>query len=256
MKRLSPKNKTKIIRLANKGLSLNKISKLTGKSKSTIYYHVKNFVKKVSCINLSLLNEWERGYLIGFFFGDGNLAFPKKEYSYRVIFNLNKKKEEEIAKRIEHILKKAGGKPFRVLFKNPRNKNLLRIVCVSKNLYEFCKNNIVYKIKKEFRGMKNVQKKSHLKKLNFSKKFICGFIGGIIDSDGYINLKKGYSATISSSSRKFINQLGFILEQMYIDFSIYKNKNLFVLRFKTYDYKMFQEKFNSIKGRWSNGRTH
>lgn len=248
MQRLTKFEKTKIFKLAREGISLNKISEITKKSKSTLYYHISHLVRKNSVVDIKRLTEWERGYLLGVFFGDGHLDFREKTYSYRVVFSLNKKGEQKIANRILSILKKAGGKPYIVLFKNPRNKNLLRIVCVSKNLYEFCKNNVVYKIKAEFRGMKNVRKKSHLKNIDFNSDFIYGFIGGLIDSDGYIS--NDLTTTISTSSAKFVTQLSQIFKKIGLKISVYFNKKVdsYTLRIKTADYRKVIKSVKAIKG--------
>jgi intein-encoded DNA endonuclease-like protein len=147
MKRLTNSERNKIVNLAKSGVSLNKLSKISGRSKSTLYYHVQNFIRKNPNVELSLLTEWERGYLLGLFFGDGNLDFRKSSYQYRVVFNFNRKTEMPIVKRLMTMLEKCGCRPYLGLFKNKANKNLARVVCLSKVLYEFLNKFVVYKKK-------------------------------------------------------------------------------------------------------------
>lgn len=257
MKRLGTEMKIKIIEFAKKGLSLNKMSKITGKSKSTLYYHVKTLVRKVSKINLDSLTDWERGYLVGFFFGDGNLAFPKGEYSYRVVFNFNKNTEKEIANRITTLLKKTGGNPFEVSFKNFRNKSLLRVVCISKTLFNYLKEYTVYK--KKTKGKNIISRKSYLKNFeHWSTEFKFGFIAGMIDSDGYIGLDKGsIRVLITSSSKKLSDQIYFMLNSLKIvSFLQYsKFNNNWTIRISTPQFNIYRNKINCLKGRWSNGMT-
>jgi len=60
--------------LAKKGLSLRRISAQLGIPKTTVYFHVKAYCRKMTYINLKALSEKEKGYLVGMFVGDGNLT--------------------------------------------------------------------------------------------------------------------------------------------------------------------------------------
>lgn len=57
--------------LARNGLSLRAISRNTGINFSTVHKYAKQFSKKHSVMDFSVYDQYELGYIIGFFVGDG-----------------------------------------------------------------------------------------------------------------------------------------------------------------------------------------
>lgn len=252
MKKLSKEQILKIKKLARKGHSLNHISREMKLSKSTIYYHAKAFVKKNSKVNLTKLTEWERGYLVGFFVGDGNFDIRKDSYSYRIVFNLNYQSDSKIAKRLLSIIRKSGGKPY-----TTRYKNLLRVICISKKLYEYIKGFVIYR--KVRRWKRVISKKMGIKETKkWSKNFKLGFISGMIDSDGYVGPdRNSIRVLISTSSKLLARQLHELCKDINLSSTIQKSttKKTLTIRLSTPSFLKFFTSINCVKGRWSNGRT-
>ena len=88
MKRLSKSEISTLIEMSKNGTSLNNICRKFNLGKSTVYYHVKKYVKKMSKIDMEKLSEWETGYIVGLFISDGNLSFGRRNYSYKTVFSL------------------------------------------------------------------------------------------------------------------------------------------------------------------------
>ena len=249
MKRLDKKRKRLIKNLARKGYSLNRLVKTTSLPKSTIYYHVKNFVKKMSKPKLDKISNWERGYLVGLFVSDGHLTFNKKSYNYCIVFSLNAISEEKIAKNLIRILNKIGICSHETFY-----KNLRRVVCVSKKIYNYLKNYVIYD------RINGLNKKVSLKNFSgWNSNFRFGFIAGYIDGDGYIGLDRGSSirVLISTSRVSLSRQISEILNSLKIRNTIQFNQkeSQYTIRLSTPFYKKYQNKIGCIKGSWSNGRT-
>jgi len=214
--------------------------------KSTVYYYVKNLVRKNSRVELAKLNEWERGYLLGLFVGDGNFDVRKKTYSYRVVFNLNYMSDLPISERIANIIRKASG-----LVYTTRYKNLLRVICISKRVYEFIRKFVVYKKKR--RGNRMINKKLGVKGINgWSKEFKFGFISGMIDSDWYVGPDRGsIRILISTSSNLLARQIYEICKSLGILSTIQKSKNnkTLTVRLSTPSFIKFKNQIKCVKGR-------
>ena len=222
------KERIKIIKeLAKRGLSLAQISKITAISKSTLYYHLKGIVRKCKKMDLSNLSEFERGYITGMFVGDGNFDIRKENYSYRVVFNLNRKSEQPIISHLIKILKKGGANPYVSNY-----RNLSKVIVVSKRLYEYLNTFVVYK--KSRRGNKVINKKICIKNFSsWSKDFKFGFISGLLDSDGYVGPHgNGIRAFIFTSSHRLATQVYQIVKSLNLEASIrtLNPKNLWYIR--------------------------
>jgi len=57
-------------------------------------------------LNLDLLSEWERGYIIGLFLGDGDINKGRKNPPYVVRFTLDAKRDKDISLILRQILRK------------------------------------------------------------------------------------------------------------------------------------------------------
>lgn len=210
MNRLTESEKEKILNFAKGGKSLNKISFETSIPKTTLYYHLKNHIRKNSQLELKKASEIEIGYILGLFFGDGHFDIRKNNYSYRIVFSFDLRRDKKIVKKLIQIFKTMKGKPYIVTFSS---RNTVRVICISKKLFLFLKNFLVYK--KLQRGKAIINKKFYLKNIdNWNKDRIRGFIAGIIDSDGHIGRTKYNSEfiTIATFSKKFAQQIIYFLE--------------------------------------------
>lgn len=251
MRRLSENEKKSIVKLAKDGMSLSRISKKLGISKTTLYYHIKAFTRKMKKPEVERLSDWEKGYVVGLFIGDGNLYFGEKNYSYRVVFNFNKS-ENGIVQTLTDILRKCGAMPNVITYRNMR-----RVVCVSKVLYNYMKDFTLYK--KSPKGGILINKKIGIKNFlpwDLDLKF--GFIAGMLDSDGYVGPdRNSIRALITSSSRILANQIYEILGNLNLTSFLQFNtsKNSWTIRLSTPAFRNYKDKINCIKGPSSNGRT-
>ncbi len=203
MKRMYKEEIEFIIKLIHQGKSLNKISKITGKSKSTIYYYYNKIngitIKKISLKNLD--NEF-LGEFLGIFAGDGNFYFNKKGYKYliRLFFN---SKEEKYAKEIKEILSKSFLKEPNL--RKEKNQNLITVEYRSKILINFIKKYL------KWDPTKKKGESVCLIKSQFPKNFKIGFIRGSLDSDGHLSENK---ISFASISEKLIENIEIFLQEL------------------------------------------
>lgn len=229
---INSEQKSQIIKLIKQGYSLNRLTELTRIPKSTLYYNFKSILRKNSKIQLENLSDIERGYLFGLFFGDGNFDVRKIDYSYRIAFNFDKNRDQKIIDNFVKIIKKMTKK-----FHSWTSGNNFRIVIVSKLLLEYLGQYIIYKKRKK--GFITINKKYCLKNQNkWSTEFLRGFIGGIIDSDGFVGNR---FVMITTYSDKFSRQFIKILNKFSIKNSVHIDKD------NIYRIRILSESFNKIK---------
>jgi len=180
-KRLTQSQIDEIKRLARAGLSIRKISNNLHINKTTVYYHARKYCRKMTRLDLALLNESEKGYIIGLFLGDGDINRGRKTPRYIVRFSLDAKRDRDIAARLHQIFQK--GRKKTSIFK--RDATLIVKVC-SKELVEYIKTCIEYK-----RNRNNQIEKKLLMNKNWSIEFQYGILAGMIDSDGHVQKHLG-----------------------------------------------------------------
>ncbi len=229
MVRLIEKEKEDIIYLLKEGKSLNYISSLTNRNKSTLYeYYKKLFGKKFIDIDIDQNDYLFIGELIGLFVGDGSIHYYKKEGKYCVRFFLNYF-EGEYVKELANLFKTK-------LKKEPcinRVNNVLVIRYYSKKLFNFLLENVGWI--KNNKGKGGANKKSttvFLKNDSFSKEFKIGFLRGFIDTDGYLSDKK---ILFGSTSEKIMQQTESFLRD---------------LNFKNYKLSFYKDKRFDGRGIW------
>jgi len=247
MKRLSYKEIENLKKFAKEGKSLYKIMKMTGFGKTTIYYHVRHSLNKNSRIEILKVSDWERGYLIGLFIGDGNFWLNPKKGEYRVVFNFNAKSESAIIENTTKILKKGGGKPYEQRF-----ENTYRITCISKPFYQFLVNFALYKMASK--GAEKIMKKNDIRNFeSWNKEVRYGFVAGMIDSDGFLGADKvKYKRIIITTySENFSFSLLHILNSLDIKCSLQNNKKsgAYNIRISTPSYEKHKERIRCVKGR-------
>lgn len=191
--------------------------------------------------DVSKLTSWERGYIVGFFAGDGSTS----KSPHRVLrFHLNKLKEYYLAQCLASLLKKANLHPHLEL---PSSGNVVIVRVYSKALYEMIRQYLSWED----------HEKTYTVRLRSTKglpsEFIQGFIGGSADSDGgFVSSKKWYQ--FASVSRELIQQLSSMLtlfgigikERTY--FSKRGNRRpLYCVRISIKDAEKFSVKLKSLQ---------
>ena len=140
----------------------------------------------MSKFDASLLEEEERGYIVGLFLGDGSFNRGKKEPRFFVRFALDAKRDKDVALRLAQIINKAGKRINLISWKS----NIIAKTC-SKELFVYILSCVEYK-----NGEKML-----LDSKNWSDNFKYGFIAGIIDSDGHVQPHLGTEIkTVSSQN--------------------------------------------------------
>jgi len=133
------------------------------------------------------INQFERGYLLGLFLGDGYSFYSPKDRHYRVEFYLNSKTDKDIIEYTKGIIKKLNLNYF--LMKDKRFY-CLKIAANSKSFREFIKGN--------FKKLEGVY--------NFNKIFKSGIICGFIDAEG---CTKNGGISVSQRDKK---RMGIIID--------------------------------------------
>lgn len=191
------------MKLILEGKSLNKISKTTGLSKTTIYYHMrKKLGRKYYLIKLREDNFEVIGEVIGFFAGDGGLFFDPKRGQWQVRFYFNKKEIKVIAHYLDSLKKLTGKTPFTYY-----NESITVLCYNSKVLSNFFKTYL------EWENKKGTTVRLKNKNLLKNKRFLIGFLRGLTDSDGYVRKerKEIYFGSVSGRlSKDFVKGLDFL----------------------------------------------
>jgi len=242
VKRLSANQVGKIKDLAKAGVSIGKIAEILNVSKSTVYYHAKDYCQKMTRLNLSLLSEWEKGYIIGLFLGDGDINRGRKNPRYIVRFTLDAKRDRDISLKICQIFEK-GYKKISIF---QRNSTLIVKAC-SKELVKYIQKFVKYR--KE--GAK--QEKRLKIRRDWTVDFQYGVLAGIIDSDGHVHKHLGTEIkTVSLSIFKGIVNL---LRRLGIKTKIkrrlaeksYSKKIKYIIYIPSAEIKLYKDKICSVK---------
>jgi DNA-binding transcriptional regulator WhiA len=191
--RLAQSQISEMRKLARDGYSIRSISEKFQVGKSTVYYHVKNYCHKMTTFDITLLEECEKGYIIGLFLGDGSFNKGSKEPRFFVRFALDAKRDREITSKIAQIIRKAGKRISLITWKS----NIIAKIC-SKELVAYIQNYVEYK-----QGEKKL-----LDNKNWSTNFKYGFVAGIIDSDGHVHAHLGTEVkTVSSNNFESVSSI-------------------------------------------------
>ncbi len=190
---------SEIKRLAKTGFSIKSISKNLNVSKSTVYYHARDFCRKMTKLNLNLLNDGEKGYVAGLFLGDGSFNKGRKQPRFFVRFALDAKRDEDIAYFLASIFEKADKKVSIFTL-----GSVLTVKLSSKDLVEYLQKHIHYYGKTE-----KMIKHAETPSLDFQY----GLLAGIIDSDGHVHEHLGteiktVSAEIFKNIMAILGELG------------------------------------------------
>ncbi|MDP1729049.1 MAG: LAGLIDADG family homing endonuclease [archaeon] len=228
--RLSKDEKKTIWKLTEEGKSLNKISRLMGINKNTVYYNVLQIKPKINRkIIFDNISEKEGGELIGAFAGDGSYYHQnydkkkKNSVQHRIRYHLSLQDDIDYAKYMLRLLKKINLNPH--IIKNEKIGRL-DISLSSKSFIELIKKHLIWKKNKTL----TIGLKHHLK--NYSRDFLVGFARGLMDTDGYVEISNASCACIS---KRLIHNLISIFDFFKIKYKltekVRKNrKKLFLVR--------------------------
>ena len=186
--------------LVKNGWSLRRVSRETGVPYSTVHRYAAQFSKRQTRMNFSVFNERELGYFVGAFVGDGSRIVERKSGHYGAKFCFDAKRDLEIASFLRELFERSGK---RVSLYGEETWLLLKVY--SKKFLGFLSRFVEYV---EYEGRK---RKLLVGSEIWSGDFVPGFIGGLIDADGYIDRNKRraghFGAYITTMNYTFAKQL-------------------------------------------------
>jgi len=197
-------------------------------------------------LDINLLTEFEKGYVIGFFLGDGSFNFGRKTPRYIVRFYLDAERDRDISTYLCHVFQK-GRKGVSVF--NREANIILRVS--SKELVDFIQEYVEYK-----RSLDNQLEKELDKSKELSEEFQCGILSGIIDSDGHVHGHLGTEIkTVSELMQRgvfyILKNLGMKARSKVKDASenSFSRRPRYVIYIPSAEMKANQHKISSVKVR-------
>jgi hypothetical protein len=243
-KRLAHDQVLEIVKSAQAGISIAQIAKRLYLHKTTVYYHARSYCRKMTRLDLNLLTSVDKGYLVGFFLGDGSFNSGRKTPRYIVRFALDAKRDQDIASRLAQIFEKACKKVS--IF--PEENTLIVKVC-SKELVKFLQMYVEYKVDKN-----NQKEKKIIVGKDQSSNFQYGLLAGIIDSDGHVHKHLGAEIkTVSPSTFKSIlnllNSLGIVAKtkRRKATENSYSKKDCYTIYIPSLQMRTYEDKIPSVK---------
>jgi len=205
--------------LAKRGLSLKRISAQLRVPKTTVYYHVREYCKKMTYLDLNVLSGEEQGYLVGMFVGDGNLIAKRKRGRYLTKFALDAERDQDIADYMLNVFKKAGKRITRYV-----ERRSLTFKVYSKEFVEFLLRHVMYVKQRDSRRKLKIL----IDPEKWAMAFKFGFVSGLIDSDGhvYYNRRKTkyFGVLIKTADNAFRGQLTETLKTLGVKATTYTAK--------------------------------
>jgi hypothetical protein len=204
-----------VIKLIGDGISLNRINKLTGIHKSTLYYHYKKIHgRKYKKIYIDESDLEKVGEFIGIFTGDGNYTFDKKKYHHRIRIYTGAY-ESGYRKYLKSFLNGFFGKMPKTYMAAEGSVEVS--VYNSRRMYDLIKRYLDWEGKKTYTvRLRNFG--------NLEKEFLIGFLKGLFDTDGGIYVPKKKVA-FGTASKLLAYQVRDILRILGIDPGFYEYKN-------------------------------
>ncbi|MEK6951451.1 MAG: LAGLIDADG family homing endonuclease [Nanoarchaeota archaeon] len=214
MKRLSFDTKENISSLIKNGKSLGEICTLLNLNKTTVYYYIKKIRgRKINPVVLNLSDSEVIGEFMGVFAGDGYYFYDKKRYKGKIRITFNRK-EEKLVNYYAYAISKIISKKPRLYYLS--NIIILEITC--KELSNLLKEYLMWE-----EGNKTYTIGLSLNKKSLSKKFIKGFVRGLIDSDGYVR-KDRLEIYFGTTSTNLLNDIKKGFDTFKIDYKVYKQQ--------------------------------
>lgn len=212
MQRLSNREIRKTIRLTKEGFTLNNITKVLDKKKTTVYYHFRKIRGKTfKPVVLTNKDNELIGEFIGLFAGDG-YACISNNYNYKTYLFFNITEKIFVKDLTDNVLVKLFGKKPTIFIQ----KNVLNLCYYSKNIHSLINQYLTWD--RNFRKTYSVR----LKGKDYPKKFIIGFLRGSLDSDGCFSSRIRFA----SVSLELIRNISDFLNKLNISHSVrvYKDK--------------------------------
>jgi len=229
MIRLTRAEKNKIKSLVKKKKSLNQISQELRIKKTTVYYHFrKTKGMTISRPKIKIQSDIILGEIIGIFSGDGSQYFEPKGYHYQNRIHFGKK-NIEYALYVKKLYEKFFGKTF-ILKRDGETKLILETH--SKEIYKFFHTYISFVSKDKSHTI--FLRRDHAS----SKKFVTGFLKGLLDTDGTVaKIKNGIRIAYYTSSPILAQQISALL----LSLGIKNNMSKISTRKSQYQVYVFKE---------------
>jgi intein/homing endonuclease len=179
------------------------ISSKLGRSKTTVYYHVrKNFGRRYLPLKFELEPNADLGEFLGAFASDGNFQSDKKSHHYRVTIVLSEDQAiyaEVLTDKMEKVL---GKRPK--VWSYPK-QHTVRITIHGREILDFLKRFLFWT------GNKTHTIAFRRKSLNLGDAFRLGIIRGLIAGDGSVNLKNA-RVEFAVTSKRLAKQYAEVLK--------------------------------------------
>lgn len=175
MQRLAKEQIRKIAKLANHGISLNRIAKTIGIRKTTAYYHfLKARGRTFEQLPFATPSQTEAGELLGIFCGDGSFYFEPKRYHYQL--RIHTGIDDAYTRHVQALYAKIFRRKFRV----KKEHNQFIVETSSKRVYEYMKELLAFEPRVKAFTIR-------LKTTKAPAAFLRGFIRGLFDTDGTVH---------------------------------------------------------------------
>lgn len=202
MQRLSEGELFLVKTMIESGESLAQISQITGRRKSTLYFHYKKILgKKFQEPKFETNFSEIEGEIAGIFAGDGSQHYQKSNWQYQVNVHFG---NLEYAEYVKQLFDKYFNKNFRL---TKESKGRYRLRSESKKIFNHFKNYLDYVPQVKHSTVR-------LKHLDFPTGFKIGFLRGLVDTDGTICKCKDNRIRVAftTTSETLANQTKSLLE--------------------------------------------
>lgn len=227
MKRLDGEQLKELKNFVKQDFSLNEIKRIMKLKKTTVYYYFRKFkgltIKQpiIKINNLKILGE-----ILGIFAGDGSLYFEPKKYGYQVRIHFGIQ-NIEYKNYVKNLFEKCFNKKFTEKLDGKRK---IIIETKSKRIFEFFHKFLNFK--NQEKALTITVKENTLLK---NKKFILGFLKGLLDTDGTIcRTDNKLRITFYTSSKNMMKQISNFLNFLGIRHGISEDK-----RYKNISYHIY-----------------
>ncbi len=210
VKRLERRTLDAILRKYGEGKSLRQVSRETGLSRTTIYYHVrKRFGRKLVQLIFDQTPTAELGEFLGLFATDGCFYIDKKRYHYTLTITLSKY-QFPYAKVVQGMIGRIVGKRPRLDVK----AKSIQLVMRGKSILSFLRRYLSWE------GRRTYSIRFRRSSFRLGKEFLRGVVRGLIAGDGNVYPPKR-RISFGVVSRRLALQFLWLLHKFGMTASIY-----------------------------------